>query len=233
MAFFSQSELEARTGYGYGDFLQNGVAMTAEQWAALVTSIEAEVRQAICTFCRRQAFEVATYTAYHDGSGPTGERREFTARDLLFIPREQPVVSITSISEDVGEPNGVISWVERIARSDSAGGDYSVLQKGRISVVRFHSNVPRKGEGNVKIVYSAGYASGSPVLSDLKGIALEMAGKILGIKKRRQEAAAARTSGTRDAADMVPIGDPKVLNDDTQTRPLPYRRERAGGRAWR
>lgn len=233
MTLFSQADLEARTGAGASDFLQAGEEMTADQWAAYVVALEKEVSQAIARFTRRTAIEETEYTEFHDGGGPTGERRQYVERDVIILPWEQPVQSITSVDVDEATLSGARNWVPRTPRDETTGGDYEVLTRNGITRIRFHTRVPRKGHGNVRIVYRAGYAATSRELEDLRGIALEMAGKTLEIKKRRQEAQAARRVGTRDAADMVPIGDPKVLSDDIRTRLLPYRRERAGRRAWR
>lgn len=226
MPLFSQTDLEARTGAGYTDFTQAGTEMTPEQWSAYVVALEKEIAQAIASYTRRRAIEEAEYIEYHDGHGASGARREYVERDIRFVPAEQPVQAVVAVDVDIGTPNGPRHWEGRTPRSESAGGDYEILTRNGITRIRFHNRVPGSGTGNVRITYRAGFALGDPELDDLRGIALEMAGKVLEIKKRRQEAQAARRVGTRDSADMVPIGDPKVFSEDIKTRLAPYRRVR-------
>ena len=233
MAYTTQTEIEARTGYSNADFKQAGVAMTAEQWTAECTRLIAEVTNLIDRYCRRGSFESTAYTEYHDGDGATGDDGALREGDRIFYPREQPVIAVTSVSEDVGGKTAVPAWTVRTARSSEAAGDYDVIVKGPLTRVRFHANVPRQGIGTVKIVYTAGYAAGSPALDAVRGIALHMIATLLEIKKKRQEAIAARTVATRDAADMVPVTDPRVFSRDVQERLAPYRRNATGGRMWR
>jgi hypothetical protein len=231
--YFSESELETWSGLGADDFQVAGVVMNSTQWSAYYTLLEETVRKTINTFCRRESFLSATYTDYHDGKEASGDHRDYQERDRIFFLLQQPVISITSVSEDIASKTSPEDWTARTARSSEIGGDYELIAKGGFSYIRFHNNVPRAGVNNVKIVYVAGYADSSEVFDDIKGIALDMASKHLQRKKRLQEAAAARTSGTRDAADMVPIGDPKLLTNDIKERLQPYKRARAGGRFWR
>ncbi len=229
MAYCTQSDIEARTGWGAGDFKTGGVPMTAEQWAAFCTDLIAEVTGLIDTYCRRTSFEVREYTEYHDGRGSTGDRRE---ADRTFILREQPVAAVTAVEEDAGGPGSVPAWTLRAARSATAAGDYVVLARGPVTYLRFHNHVPAAGRENLRVTYSAGYAAGSDVLEDIRGICTDLIAEILAKKKQLQEAAAARTTGTRDAADMTPL-DPVVLTTDIKRRLAPYRRGPRAGAAWR
>ncbi len=234
MAYCTQTDIEARTSYGYVDFKQAGTVMTAEQWAAFCTSLIAEVTSAINRFCRRTSFEEATYTEYHDGRGCTGDLEEYLETDRIFLLREQPVTSITTVKEDTADPNQPSSWTARTARSTEAAGDYDLLTRGPVSYLRFHNNVPRRGLNTVEIVYVAGYASENPVLDDIRGIALDIIGQHLGRKKKLQEAIAARRLGTPDAAEMSPPTEPELtLTPDIKRRLAAYRRGPGIGRSYR
>lgn len=216
MAYTTLEEIEARTGYAASDFKQAGVAMTAEQWADETARLIAEVSNLIDRHCRRGSFEETEYTEYHDGDGQTGRET-----DRIYYPREQPVLAVTSVAESLGD-----AWADR-------AGTYDVITKGSLTQIRFRATTPRKGAGNVRIVYTAGYAAGSPTLDAIRGVALHMIATLLEIKKKRQEAIAARTMGTRDAADMVPVTDPRVFSRDILERLAPYRRNATMGRMWR
>jgi len=229
MAYCTQNNVEARTGWGAADLKVGGVPMTAEQWAAFCTDLVAEATGLIDTYCRRTSFEVREYTEYHDGRGGAGEIRE---ADRTFILREQPVTKVTAVEEDVAGPGSVPSWVPRLPRSSSEPGDYVVASRGPVTYLRFHNHVPAPGHENLRITYSAGYAAGSGVLEDIRGICTDLVAEILAKKKQLQEAAAARTVATRDAADMTPL-DLGVLTTDIKRRLAPYRRGTRTGIAWR
>jgi len=232
MAYCTQSDVEARTGWGAADFKTGGVPMTAEQWATFCTGLIAEAGGLIDTYCRRTSFEVREYTEYHDGRGSSGDLREYREADRTIILREQPVTAVTAVEEDTGGPGSVPAWALRAARSAAVAGDYVVLSRGPVAYLRFHNHVPAAGRENLRITYSAGYAAGSGVLEDIRGICTDLIAEILAKKKQLQEAAAARTTGTRDAAEMTPL-DPVVLTTDIKRRLAPYRRGPRAGAAWR
>jgi len=232
MAYCTLADIEARTGYGSTDFKQAGVTMTAEQWGSFCEGLIAEASTAIERFCRRSSFEVREYTEFHDGRGCTGDLKEFREADRIFLLREQPVVQVLSVREDQADPGRPPSWVDREARADGVAGDYSLLSRGPVSYVRF-TTVPRRGYNNVEVVYEAGYPAGSGVLEDVRGICLDVIAQHLGKKKKTQEAIAARTTGTTDAAEMTPPAEPHLtLTTDVKRRLAAYRRGPRVGRGW-
>jgi len=240
MAYVTQSEVESFTGYTYTDFKAAGVAMTSNQWATFISSLISGVEGAIHRFCRVPTFAVATYTEYHDGRGHSGDRiwagqrggQLYTEYDRTIFPREQPVTAVTSVSEDTGYP-GPIVWTVRTARSTLIQGDYQVVVDGSLTGIRFHNNIPRKGQGNIKIEYTAGNATTSDVIVDIKLIELEFVRNYLAQKKRDQEAQAARREPTRDAAEMIKELHPDILSKDIKARLAGYQRLRTGSRMWK
>jgi hypothetical protein len=231
--FFTQAELEAWTGLGAADFRIDGTEMTALQWTAYYETLEVTIRKGICTYCRRSSFFPTDYTELHDGRGPSDWQRTYREVDRKVLLIEQPVISIIKVEEDVASKGSPAIWREREARSDTIGGDYTLVTRGSYAYLRYHNNVPRSGVNVVRVTYTAGYPEGDGIYDDLRGIALDIASKHIQRKKKLQEAGAARQTATRDAADMFPIGDPKLLTDDIKTRLNPYVRARVGGRAWR
>jgi hypothetical protein len=233
MAYCTQAEIEALTGYGYQDFRQGDASMTSNQWASLVTALIAGVSQQINLYCRRESFESAEYVEYHDGRGMTGEKgRSYREIDLNLLPREQPVISVSKVEIDQNSIQEIPSWKEMTVRSALNGGHYAVLVDGSLTRIRFHSEVPRAGQKNVRITYTAGYASNSPVLADIKLIALDIIANILGKKKREQEAAVASFgTGTSEGANLIQMIRPEIITDDVKIRLALYRRSRRG-QAW-
>lgn len=233
MAYCTQADIEARTGYGAADFKIAGVQMTPEQWAAFCEGLIREVSMAVDRFCRRSSFEVREYLEYHDGRGCTGDGREFLEMDRIYIPREQPVVQVLSVREDLADPGQPPRWVTRTARGEGVGGDYALYTRGPISYLRF-TTVPRRGHNNVEITYEAGYPATSGVLDDIRGICLDVIAQHLGKKKKLQEAIAARTTGTLDSAEMTPPAEPHLtLTTDVKRRLAAYRRGPRIGGAYR
>jgi hypothetical protein len=233
MAYCTQSDIEAYTGYGYSDFKQAGVTMTSTQWANLVTSLIAGASQQINRFCNVGSFESTAYTEYHDGRGMTGDRgRSYREIDRTFLPHEQPVISVTSVKVDISPLSSAPSWTTMTPRAAGVAGQYAVSTDGYVTRIRFHDEVPKKGVKNVEITYMAGYASGHAVLGDIKFITMDIIANFLGKKKRGQEAAVVSWgTGTQDGANMVQMLHQEIFTEDIKTRLIPYRRSRRG-HAW-
>jgi hypothetical protein len=232
MAYCSQQEVEAHTGYSNNDFRQADQFMTSQQWTTYITMVIAGAAETINRYCNRQSFESANYTEYHDGRGPTGDRgRYYREIDRTFLPREQPVISVTSVSVDTN-PTGAPSWTVMTMRDTGVIGNYFVVSDGYVTKIIFNNTIPQAGKGNVKIVYSAGYASGSPVLADIKFITLDLVANFLAQKRREQEAIVASfDSGTQTIAQMISLLHPEVFTEDLKLRLAPYRRS-IRGNAW-
>lgn len=238
MVYLLQSDIEASGGgYGYSDFKQAGSTMTATQWQLYCIRLIDSITSAINRYCRVTSFEENTYTEYHDGKGASAELGEYTERDRTFLLREQPVTSVTSVSENLANTTDAIAWTARIPRTTTSTtglADYELLTRGTISYIYFYQDVPAKGKNNVKIVYVAGYDADSDRLDDIRLIAMQIADNFLGRKKRYQEANAARTVGTQDSADMFKLdAEGAVFTQDIKMQLDKYRRYRTGGVAWR
>lgn len=237
MAYVTQEDIEAFTGYINADFKQGDQRMTPVEWTAFVDRLIAGVEGAIHKFCRVPTFAVETYHEKHDGRGQTGGRGGdksgimYTELDRTYLPREQPVQSVIRVAEDVGYP-GPVSWVDRVPRSETTAGDFQVLNQG-ITSIRFLNNVPRKGLENVLIEYTAGYPDDSDVLDDIRIIETEFIANYLARKKRDQETQAARREPTRDAAEMIREIRPNILSKEIKERLAPYQRLRTGSKMWR
>lgn len=233
MAYCTQTDIEAYCGYAYTDFKQGDAIMTSLQWGTFTTALIAGVSQQINLYCNRSGFESTEYTEYHNGRGMTGEKgREYREIDRTFLPREQPVISVTSVSVDTAALESVPAWSAMTVRSALAGGDYVVMTDGIVTRIRFHDEVPRKGYDNVKIIYTAGYASGSAVLNDIKLICLDIIANILAKKKREAEAIVASWgSGTQEGANLIGLLRPEIITDDVKVRLAMYKRSRRGA-AW-
>lgn len=238
MVYLLQSDIEVTGGgFSYLDFKQAGVIMTATQWQLYCDRLADSITSAINHYCRLTSFEQNTYTEYHDGRGASAELGEYLERDRIFLLREQPVNSVTSVSENRASVIDPIAWTARTPRTTTSTtglADYELLNRGSLSYIYFNQNVPAKGKNNVKIVYVAGYDDDSETMDDIRYIAMQICDNFLGRKKRFQEANAARTNGTQDAADMYKLdADGAVFTPDIRLQLDKYRRCRTGGIAWR
>ena len=239
MTYLTQSDVESTGGgYCYSDFRQSGSVMTAAQWQLYCGELIAAIDSAINHYCRVPSFAINTYTELYDGRGPTGDRGEYLPRDRLFLLRQQPVVSLVSVSENINDPSDPIAWTPRVLRtttSPTGGADFELLVRGTsLSYIYFWNNIPAKGRNNVQVVYTAGYAVGSELLNDIQFIAMQIADNLLGRKKRYQEANAARQSSTKDSTEMFRMdANGAIFTEDIRLQLDKYRRQRTGGAAWR
>lgn len=237
MVYLTQSDIEASGGgFGYADFKQAGIVMTATQWQLYCDHLIDSITAAINSYCKVSSFEQSTYTEYHTGRGASAELGEYLDRDRIIMLREQPVVSVTSVSEDLGSAVDAPSWTARIQRAvgiTAGTGSYRVMSRGTLTYLYFDQNVPAKGSNNVKIVYVAGYEVDSPTLDAIRMIAQQISDNFLAKKKALQEAGAARTIDTKDAADMFKIQASDLFTPDIRMQLDNFKRTRAMGPACR
>lgn len=216
MAYLTQADIEAQ-GFANTHFQYAGVKMTAQQWADYCTKLIAFIEQQINKHCKVESFEEHEVTEYRDGKGATGDDSGYLETDTVYVPRQQPVVSVTSVAEDVASKSQAASWTTRTARGDT-GGDYEVWLDGGMTQINFHANAPTKKRRSVRLVYVAGYPSESPVLNEIKWIAIRMALNALFWKKKGQEAITVRMTGIRDFSPMFEIApDYVVLTQEIKT----------------
>ena len=237
MVYLSQSDIESSGGgYGFGDFKQAGVTMTATQWQLFCDRLIDSITAAINSYCKLTSFEQNTYTEYHSGRGATGELGEYMERDRIMLLREQPVVSVTSLSEDLGDATSAPSWTARVQRAAgilAGSADFQIMTRGSFSYIYFHQNVPSKGSNNVIVVYVAGFEADSEEIDAIRMIAQQISDNFLAKKKALQEASAARTMGTKDSVDMFKIQASDLITPDIRMQLDNFKRTRAGGPAWR
>jgi hypothetical protein len=237
LTYLSQADVESTGGgYCYSDFKQSGNIMTPAQWQIYCGELIAAIDSAINHYCRVASFELNTYTELHDGRGGTDELGGYRERDRIYLIRQQPVVSLISVSEDFTSPFGPITWTPRIQRTTSTTwADFELCYRGdTLAYLYFWNHVPRKGRNNIQFIYTAGYAVGSEILNDIQFIAMQIADNLLGRKKRYQEANAARQSSTKDATEMFRMdANGAIFTEDIRLQLDKYRRQRTGGAAWR
>lgn len=235
-AYLTKKEIEDWAGYCQTSFKTGNDEMTITDWENLVTSLALGVSGWIDRFCRRTSFYPHDVVEYHDGRGSSGDFGAYVEADRTYLLREQPVLRGTSytltIEEDLGS-SGPILWTARTERTALAAGDYQVMKRGDFSYLRFITNVPRLGVGNLRFTYSAGYETTDPIIQEIKTIAKEMLTNFLEMKKKSQEADVARWQSTDQAADLLQALGDRVLTDDLKARLLPYQRRASMGKAWR
>lgn len=232
MAYFSQSDIEAYTGFASTDFKNAGIAATALQWATLCTNVVDYVTHLVNRYCGVVSFESHAVTEYHDGKGAAGDDSTYIEEDVRFYLRE-PCISVGTVSEDENAKTSTILWATRWERSTATAGDYEVSTRGDLTWIRFHDNHPLDGVYNVKVQYSAGYSSDSDELHLLKWICLRIAKNMLLEIKKTQEVQTIRQTGVRNFSEMFnPTSESTILTEDIIRDLHKFRRYRMGGSAW-
>jgi hypothetical protein len=116
----------------------------------ILKRVDAEVKQ----YCTRD-FELATYTETRSGDGTR-----------IYRCAQYPIVSVTSLYDDVN----------RLYTSDTLIPADSYRVENDSGIIVLDGIVFYKGLGNIKVVYSAGFAAGS-IPEDLRQACLMMARK--------------------------------------------------------
>jgi hypothetical protein len=232
-SYLSRTEIEAWAGYCQTSFKIGNDETTISDWVELLESLALGVSAWIDRYCRRTSFYPTQIREYRQGRGRTGELGSYREQDRVFLLREQPVIGIISVREDLGSESGVISWADRTPRTTSAPGDYQVLRTGDITEIRFIRNIPRAGYDNLEITYMAGYNEAHPIHQEIKNITREIVTRYLEKKKKSQEADVARWQSTDQAADLLRELGGDVLTEDLKARLAPYQRRATMGRPWR
>lgn len=229
MALFNQTDLEMWTGFSSNSFKQAGSIMTATQWATLAQFALDTVTQAMCRYCNVSSFEWHSATQYYNGNGYSGDNQDYLESDINFYLPE-PIISITSVEEDIAAKNAVPDWDTRTERSAVTAGDYVVITDQEVSRVRFHDNYPLSGIANVRITYVGGFATGSVQFNELKGIALRIAKNFLIVKKKIGESDTIRNTGVRDYAQMFdPVDERLIITPDIERDLIKYKQFQIGG----
>jgi len=239
LSYLSRTDIEMYTGFASSDFKQAGSSMTATQWATFATNVCDKVTQMINRFCNVSTLETHTATEYHSGrnDGAQDFRNYFTYvannpntqfytdLDKTFYLFEVCQIATSVVVEEDITTTSTPTWTTRDLRTSTATGDYDVLQHNDLTAVRFLNNVPQYGRDNVRITYTAGYATGSVELDAINLIAIELATSLLLRKKKVQEATTIRGTGVRDYSPMFDLmGERMIISQDIKDQLIPYRR---------
>lgn len=235
MAYATVSEIEAFTSYSHTDFRKGGVVMTQEQWNVLLDILIDGATASINKFCGVETFGIATHAELHSGKPRDGETGGILESTRNYYLHHFPVISITSVEEDTAPKISAPNWVTRVRRGTGVAGDYELVIFGsKLSYIRFHNNFPRAEVANIRITYRAGFPVGSDELNFMKTMTCQIVANALALKKKLQEAIAARNVGTRDAEEMFQITDPRIFTESLQKELIPFRRMRVpGSKSWR
>lgn len=228
MAYVTQEEVVAFTGFAFSDFRNEGRVMTLTEFTAFLDSCINYVGQLIHRYCNVQTFEPHDVVEYHNGRGATDDERacfQHTEDDRSFYLRDNPVIKITKVESDTHPITEVPNWVELFERSDVSPGDYLFINDAELAYIRFHNQIPRKGIRNVRITYQAGYATDSEQFAELKLVALRMTTNLLLLKKKYQESTTIRNANVKDYAQMFDIfNESDILTTSVATQLERYRR---------
>lgn len=218
------TDIEAQGGYSYEDFKQAGARMDASKFTTLVENLIEAATSATLTYCGRTSWVEATVTEYHNGKG------QATEKALIYMLREAPFISLTSLHVDTSDFTAAENWVERTVRSSEAAGDFALLRRPRYVMIRFHNNAPEIRDSNIKIIYKAGYQITDPEYADIKQIIIQIVRNNLDYIKHQQESYAANNAriATQDAATMIPITDKRIFSESIERRLKPYKRKSWG-----
>lgn len=237
--YITQGDIEQFTGFSNADFKYGGTTMTATQWATFATNVCAKVTQMINRFCCVTTLETHTATEYHSGRNDGAQdfrnyftyvsdnanTQYYTDLDKSFYLFEVCQIATTVKVEEDTTTTSTPNWTTRDIRTATATGDYDVFQHNDLTAVRFINNVPCRGRDNVRITYTAGYASGSVELDAINLIAIEIAQNLLLRKKKVQEATTIRGTGVRDYSPMFELQNERdLLSQNVREQLMPYRR---------
>jgi hypothetical protein len=232
MAYFSQADIEEYTGFATTDFRNAGSVVTATQWATLCTHVVDYVSSLVNRYCGVATFESHIVTEYHSGTGEYDDDGIYLEEDSKIYLRE-PCISVGTVSEDENSTSGTICWATRWERSTATAGDYMVATRGDLTWVRFHDQYPIEGHHNIRIEYTAGYASNSMELTQIKWICIRIAKNMLLEMKKTQEVMTIRNTGVRNFSEMFkPVPEDSILTDDIIRDLWKFRRLRLGGPTW-
>jgi hypothetical protein len=230
--YFTIQEIKDLLGFSARDMKTNGVQMSDTEFANLVDTYEPMIAQMVHRFCNVIDFRPTLVVEYKNGRGASNDDTptagyldsdvEFYLRNLYFTDDTRaPIV----VEEDTAGATAIPSWATRTARSAVAGGDYRLLTDTELSYVRYHANVPRQGNANVRFTYYTGYAETSAQLADIKLQVMRAFKNLLMVKKKVQEATTARNYGVRDYSTMFePFDESSILSETEKSALDRYKR---------
>jgi hypothetical protein len=240
MAYLTAADIANFTSYAMKDFKDAGVEMNATKFSSLISLVIAVTDQTINRYCGVASLEEHTVTEYFSGSGPSGDYVAngvsgyagiLTAYANSYLPSDtdfhlyERCISVASVAEDMS-PYGIPQWVSKAERTSVATGDFNVWTENEVTTISFIRNIPLIGRHNLRVIYNAGYASGSPELEALRYIALRIAINMLKYKKKIQEATTIRAAGVEDYSKMFDVPSDRLITNDIARDLMKYRRWR-------
>ena len=218
MALVTVNDVQQYTGFHYSEFTENGLEMTEGQWTEFIKNLIPKVTQMIHRYCNVYSFERALFVEYHSGRGATNfdeSVSDYNEEDTLYF-LHQLYCDTLIVEEDTSTKTAAPAWATRTARSAGVAGDYEIWSSNDVTRIKFNSNVPAKGDNNIRFTYYTGYASSSAQIQDIKFQCLRGIKNVLLTKKKIQEASSIRNYGVRDYSQMFDafsegvVIDPKV-----------------------
>lgn len=248
--YVTASEVETFTGVSYTDFKVNGETMTDAEWTDFVTTYQIPIAGMIHRYCRVVTFDPAATNAlvveYKSGRGATQDDLpyvrgstgvynsgdystndiEFYLKHLYFVGTVNGVTKApVVVEEDTACVTAVPAWTARTARSSITGGDYGVYTEDELTRIRFHNNVPKQGDNNIRFTYYTGYDPTSEEFKTVKLQVLRCFKNLVMLKKKSQEPFTIRAHGVRDFTTMFePFDESHILGDQEKMALEPYRR---------
>ena len=234
MTYVTKDDVQAFMGFSNKDMKINGVQMSDAEFQAFVETHEPRIAQMVHRFCNVISFEPTAVIEYKNGRGTSDDDTstsdyldsdvEFYLRNLYLIGPSPPYAPIV-VEEDTSPPTAAPAWVVRSVRTSIAGGDYRLITESELSHVRFHNNIPRQGNQNVRFTYYTGYLKTSAEFGDIKLQVLRAFKNLIMLKKKVQEASTIRNYGVRDYSQMFePFDESSVLSDTEKTALERYKR---------
>jgi hypothetical protein len=250
MVYVTSSEVEEFTGIAYTDMKVNGETMDEGQWNEFVRIYQVPIQDMVHRFCRVPTFDPTASNAlcvelksgrgatadelpYNLGSTSIYTSADYQPGDIEFYLKNlyyTGTINSTTyaplvIEENVSSENAIPSWSTRTAQTGVVAGDYRVITEDELTLIRFHTNVPKKGYWNLKFTYYTGYDHASDQFKTIKLQILRCFKNFVMLKKKTQEPFTIRAHGVRDFATMFePFDESHILGDMEKMALEPYRR---------
>jgi len=234
MTYVTLSDIKEFMGFSNKDMKINGVQMSDAEFQSFVDVHVPQIEQMVHRFCNVTSFEPTLLVEYKSGRGASNDDSstsdyldsdvEFYLRNL-YLTNTLPAYAPIIIEEDMSAPTAAPSWTVRTARSASVGGDYQVFGDSELTYVRFHNNIPRQGNMNVRFTYYTGYLTTSKEYGDIKLQVLRAFKNLIMLKKKTQEASTIRNYAVRDYSQMFePFDESSILSQSEKDALERYRR---------
>ena len=231
-AYATKEDVQEFMGFSKKDMKINGVQMSDAEFGSFCDEMVPKIAQMIHRYCNVTSFEPTQVIEYKNGRGASDDDSEtsgYLDSDVEFYLRNLYFTDLTHVAivveEDTSAPTAAPNWVTRTPRGVGVGGDYQLFTDGELTYIRFHNNVPRSGNKNVRFTYFTGYAPASAEFGDIKLQVLRAFKNLIMLKKKVQEASTIRNYGVRDYSQMFePFDESSILSDSERTALDRYKR---------